>query len=124
MNRYGAFDSLTLFKKSSSTLSVTKDKFTNNYLTNGVYDVTRHQMKDINIQAMEKLNVNSGYINEAENELYKDIMVSDLIYLYEDGNLTPLKLNKSSLEIKNRVNDGLVNYSLEFDYAFNYIQNV
>ena len=124
MNRYGAFDSLTLFKKSSSTLSVTKDKFINNYLTNGVYDVTRHQMKDINIQAMQKLSVNSGYINEAENELYKDIMVSDLIYLYEDGNLTPLKLNKSSLEIKNRLNDGLVNYSLEFDYAFNYIQNV
>lgn len=124
MNRYGVFDSLTLFKKAFNTLSVTKDKFTNNYLTNGSYDTTRHQIKDINIQAMEKLKVNSGYINEAENELYKDIMVSDLIYLYEDDTLTPLKLNKNSLEIKNRVNDGLVNYSLEFDYASNYIQNV
>ena len=124
LNRYGAFDSITMFKKSSNTLSVNKDKFTNNYLQNGSYDVTRHQIKDINIQATEKLTVNSGYINESENELYKDLMVSDIIYLFEDNNLVPLRISKNSLEIKNRVNDGLVNYTLDFDYAFNYIQNV
>lgn len=123
-NRFGAYDIMTLFKKSANTLSVTKSMFVNQYLTNGIYDQEAHQMKDINIQAMESIRLNSGFINEAENELYKQMLTSDEIYFYEGDNLIPIRAKKSSLEFKTRINDGLINYEMDFDYAYNYIQNV
>ena len=123
-NRFGAYEVMTLFKKSANTLNVTKSEFRNQYLNNGVYDVTQHQIKDINIQAKETISVNSGYISESENVLYKQMLTSDEVYFYEDGNLVPIRANKNSIELKTRINDGLVNYEMSFEYAYNYIQNV
>jgi hypothetical protein len=51
------------------------------------------------------------------------MLYSDTIYFY-DGDLVPVNVKSSSLEFKTRVNDKLVNYSLDFDYAYNIIQNV
>lgn len=123
-NKYGAFDHITLFKKQTTRLNVDKSQFVNQYLTNGVYDVTDHQIKDINITAKESITLNSGYISEDENELYRQMMVSDQVYFYESGSLVPVRPSRNSLDFKTRVNDGLVNYEMEFEYAYNYIQNV
>ena len=123
-NRFGAYESMTLFKKSANTLSVTKSQFTNQYLTNGTYDVTQHQMKDINIQAKESVRVNSGYVSEDENVLYRGAITSDQVWFYENDALVPVRINKNSIELKTRINDGLVNYEMSFNYAYNYIQSV
>lgn len=122
-NRFGAFEPITLFKKNTSSISVDKSQFVNNYLSNGVYDTSVHQIKDINITAKESIRLNSGYINESENELYKQMIVSDQVWFYE-SELIPIRPMKNTLEFKTRVNDGLVNYELDFEYAYNYIQNV
>lgn len=123
-NKYGQFDTLTLFKKSSKSISVENDDFVNNYIKNGVYSTTTHQHKKINITAKESIKVSSGYIGEEENELYKQLLISDGVYFYENEKLIPVNIKTSGLEYKTRVNDKLVNYELEFDYAYNVIQNV
>ena len=123
-NRYGFYECLTLFKKSNETLNVSSDEFVNAYLSNGAYDLTDHQNKKINIQGKEKLSCNSGYIKETENAIYKEMLLSDSVYLYENAVITPLNVSSSNLEFKTRVNDKLVNYNIEFEYAYNTIQNI
>jgi hypothetical protein len=122
-NKYGVYDCLTLFKKSNESSNVNSSNFINNYITGGSYDTTKHQNQKINITATKTIKVNSGYISEAENTLYEQMLYSDTIYFY-DGDLVPVNVKSSSLEFKTRVNDKLVNYSLDFDYAYNIIQNV
>ena len=73
---------------------------------------------------MESLSLNSGYIKETENSIYREMMLSDKIYLYENESLVPVNLKSTSLEFKNRVNDKLVKYTVEFEYAYNLIQNI
>jgi hypothetical protein len=124
INKYGLYDSITLFKKSNNQISVTNDDFINAYVTNGTYSTTSHQFQKINIQGEEVINCNTGYISEKENALYKELMLSEKVYFYEDGDLIPVNVASSSLEFKNRVNDGLVNYTIQFKYAYNIIQNV
>lgn len=123
-NKFGKYDCLTVFKKSNITTNVESSNFINNYIQGGTYDTTKHQNQKINITATKSIKVNSGYINEVENILYEQMLYSDTIYFYEDNNLVPINLKTSSLEFKTRVNDKLVNYELEFEYAYNIIQNV
>ena len=123
-NKYGLYECMTLFKKNNETLNVTSDDFTNAYISSGVYSTTDHQIQRINIQGTETISVQSGYISEKENDLYKEVLLSDKIYFYENDILIPVNIKSTSLEFKTRVNDRLVNYQVEFEYAYNTIQNI
>ena len=123
-NKYGSFDCLTLFKKSGVSSSSSSDEFVNNYIQGGTYSTTKHQYQKLNVTAKKTIKVNSGYINEIENTLYEQLLYSDSVYLYEDLSLVPVNVKTSSLEYKTRVNDKLVNYDIDFEYAYNIIQNV
>ena len=123
-NKYGVYECMTLFKKSNNTLTVESDDFTNAYISSGTYSTTDHQKQKINIQGTETISVQSGYISEQENNLYKEALLSDKIYFFESGELIPVNIKSSSLEFKTRINDRLVNYQIEFEYAYNIVQNV
>jgi len=123
-NKYGVYDCLTVFKKSNVSTNVNSSNFINNYISGGTYDTTKHQNQKINITATKSIKVNSGYISEVENTLYEQMLYSDTVYFYEGGALVPINVKSSSLEFKTRVNDKLVNYELELEYAYNTIQNV
>jgi hypothetical protein len=123
-NKYGAFETIALFKKSVTSLNVSKEEFVNQFVTNGSYDVTEHQYKDINFEATESITLNSGYISELENESYKQMLLSDQVWFYENGALVPVQVDSKTLEFKTRVNDRLVNYQVAFKYAYNTIQDV
>jgi len=123
-NKFGMYEGITFFKKSSNSIEITNDEFVNAYISSGTYSTTNHQNQTINIQGSESLSLNSGYIKETENAIYREMMLSDKIFLYENAVLIPLNIKSKSLEFKNRVNDKLVKYSIDFEYAYNLIQNV
>jgi hypothetical protein len=123
-NKYGVFDTVTMFKKRTDKLSVTNEEFKNNYISNGSYDITNHQMQKINIVGKESVSLNSGYINEAENELYKEMLLSDIVFFYENASFVPVNVASKQISFKTRVNDKLTLYTIDFDYAFNTINNI
>ena len=51
-------------------------------------------------------------------------MLSERVWSFADGIFTPLKLGSKSLEYKTRMKDRLINYEIEFEYAFNDLNNV
>lgn len=123
-NKLGSYDCITLFKKSNESSSSKSDEFVNNYISGGTYDTTKHQYQKLNVTAKKTIKANSGYINQIENTLYEQLLYSDTVYFYESSLLVPVNIKTSSLEYKTRVNDKLVNYELDFEYAYNIIQNV
>jgi hypothetical protein len=123
-NKNGAFEAISMFKKSTSSISTSKEDFVNQFTTNKTYDITAHQFRNINFEATEKISLNSGYISEDENESYKQLLLSDQVWFYEDGTLVPVNVETNDLTFKDRVNDRLVNYTIEFKYSYNTIQNV
>lgn len=123
-NKYGAFDTVTMFKKSTTGLEVKKDRFTNNYISSGSYTTTKHQYHDINFKAKETVTLNSGYIDEDENPLYKELLLSDQVYFWESSALVPVNVTSKKLDYQTRVNDQLVKYTVEFDYSYDIIQSV
>lgn len=123
-NKDGFFDVVTMFAKSKEDLMVEKDEFVNNYVSGGIYSTTKHQNQIINLTAKKTIVCNSGHIKEAENPLYEELMLSEYVWFYEDGELIPVKVNTNQFTYKTRINDSLIEYQIGFDYAYNLINNV
>jgi len=51
-------------------------------------------------------------------------MLSESVYVYKDSLKLPVNVSDSSIEYKTNVNDKLVNYTIEFDYAYDKINNL
>jgi hypothetical protein len=51
-------------------------------------------------------------------------MLSESVYVYKDSLKLPVNVSDSSIEYKTHVNDKLVNYTIEFDYAYDKINNL
>lgn len=123
-NKYGAYECVSMFKKKTESIQAESDTFVNNYISGGTYSTTVHEIKRKNITAKKSFVLNSGYIEESENDLYEQLILSDQIFLLVDSNYVPINCKTESLEFKTRVNDGLVNYTIEFEYGYNYINRV
>ena len=120
-NKEGAEQVLTFFKAQTETLSVTSEEF---QASRGQANLGNHQYIKYNVQGRQKLKVNSGFVNEEMNETFKQLFLSQRVWKYENGIFTPLNLSSKSFEYKTRQKDRLINYELEFEYAFNEINNI
>ena len=120
-NKEGAGQVLTFFKVQTESLSVTSEEF---QASRGQANLGNHQYIKYNVQGRQKLKVNSGFVNEEINETFKQLFLSQRVWKYENGIFTPLNLSSKSFEYKTRQKDRLINYELEFEYAFNEINNI
>lgn len=123
-NKYGSYDVITMFKRRDDELQVTSETFKNNYITNGSYDIAKHQIQKINIIGTETVKLNSGYISDSENVLYKELVLSDKVFFYENDSFVPVNVDTKTFKPLTRLNDRLTKYTIDFSYAFNTINNI
>jgi hypothetical protein len=126
INKNGALQDLWFFKKSSENMNVTKNSFNRNLLdrVNVSYTTTDAAKKTYDINANESISINSGFVNEAMNTTFEELLVSNLVWMTKDSTVFPMKVADSSLSFKTSLNDNLINYAINFDYAFDLINNV
>lgn len=105
-NRNGAVETLTFFKARKDSLTVKKETYSSNIDYN------------YNVNSRSKFDVNSGWITEDKNTNIKQLLLSEKVFIIENGINLPLIVETKTLEYKTRVNDKLINYKIEFSYAF------
>jgi hypothetical protein len=117
-NKQGAIQILTFFKVKKDTISISSESYEGNR-GHGF-----HQFVKFNVESKGKFSVNSGFVSEDRNEDIKQLLLSERVWLLDDGVEIPLNVASTSKEFKTRQNDRLINYEIEFDFAFNEINNV
>jgi len=120
-NKEGALQTLTFFKAKSDSLTTTSEEFETD---RGQPLAGNHQYVTYNVQGKSSFKVNSGFVAEAMNETFKQLLLSERVWMYSDEIFTPLKVSSKSLEYKTRQKDRLINYEIGFDYAFNEINSI
>lgn len=122
INKNGAQQVVTFFKAKTDSISITDES----YEGNGQPIDFNHQFNRYNIQATKKFNVNSGFVSEDLNDTYTELLLSTKVWIYDNVNnlYTPLNVASKSLEYKTRQKDRLINYKINFDYAFNEINTI
>jgi hypothetical protein len=125
INRYGAIQDLWFFKKSIEALTVSKESFKSSGITTtGTYNVNQHQQKTFNVIAKEKITLNSGYVSQDYNEPMQELLQSEQVWMEVNSIVTPMTVTDSNLTFKTSLNDKLVEYKLELEYAFDAINNI
>lgn len=118
LNKEGVIQILTFFKVKKDSISIKREKYEGNR-GHGY-----HQFVNFNVVGNSKFEVNSGFVSEDRNENIKQLLLSERVWLLDNGIEIPLNVGTSSQEFKTRQNDRLINYKIDFDYAFNDINNV
>lgn len=121
INKEGQQQSLTFFKSKTDNINVTSEQFTTN---RGQPSLGFHQTIRYNIQGNSSFRVNSGFVDEAQNEVFTQLLLSDYVWQLKDDVFIPLIVKTQNFEYKTRQKDRLINYELTFDYAFNKINNI
>jgi hypothetical protein len=120
-NKEGALQMFTFFKAKTDSMSTTNEEFETD---RGQPLAGNHQYVKYNVQGKSKFKVNSGFVAEALNETFKQMLLSERVWMYENEIFTPLNIASKSIEYKTRQKDRLINYEIEFEYAFNEINNI
>ena len=136
INRYGVQQDLWFFLKQVKSLNRTNESFQSNTIEYpddeaAVYSTSVAPKKVFNTQATQSHSLSSGYYPEWANQYFEELLLSEYVWLQlprkENPTLfytTPVKVKTSSMLFKTSVNDRLIEYTIEFEEAFDHIQNV
>ena len=129
-NKYGALQNMWFFKKSMTDINIKSETFKNNMIdfdNNGgqpTYALTKHQEKKFNSNGKESITINSGFYDESFNEVVRQMLLSEQVWIYDGSSTLPINLKSNTLKFKKSVNDKLISYTISFDYAFDKINNI
>ena len=119
VNRFGGWQFLTFFKAQTNNINVQGSNY--NLLQDSInYNVSKGQSKSFNINGKQSVKLSSGFVPENYSDLIQDLLLSETVLL--DGKPVEVKTQASTL--KTSLQDKNINYEIEFDYAFNLINNV
>lgn len=125
VNRFGCMEDLWFFKLSKLKTKVTNKEYQNNQiLSDGTYNIHEHQFRRFNSQAKESLTINSGFIDESMNEAFTQLLMSSKVWIEYDNQTLPVNISSKQLEHKTSLNDKLIQYTLNVDFAFNKINTI
>lgn len=133
INKFGALQDLWFYKRSDLSLEVESDSYRNSMLSttidsfgvyNTTYDTGVHQYRNIFVSGKESMKLNTGFYPESYNEVFRQLMLSEVVWIeYKDKTL-PVNIKSSSLNYKTQLNEKLINYNIDIDFAFDKINTV
>ena len=129
-NKFGALQNLWFFKKSMTNINITSQQFKNNILdiensgSTPSYALSKHQEKKFMANGKESITINSGFYSEDHNEVVREMLLAEQVWIYNGTNTLPINLKSNTLQFKKSVNDKLISYTLSFDYAYDKINNI
>lgn len=120
VNKFGQYQRLWFYAASNDTLNVTSSEHKNLQSSITSYNTIQGQSKEFNLNGKESIKVNTDWVDEDFKNILKEIMLSEKVLI--DGK--PAKLKTKSTELFKNINTKQINYTLEFEFNYNTINNV
>jgi hypothetical protein len=137
LNKFGVMQDIWFTAKRTDSMSSTREQYKRTKLdtSNGItYSKSAHQNVYLENQGKEKLTMNTGFIDQSYNEVIKQLLVSEYVFVQDKTRRSPTNINEylavpltvasSDVGIKTRRNDKLIEYTLEFEADSDFIQSV
>jgi len=130
INKYGALQDLWFFTKNVISFTTKNDSFQSNIISNtGTYSTTSAGVTVFNKTAKQNFSLSSGFYPEQFNPFFEELLLSEQVWITFDETIAeqkaiPVLVTESSLTKKTSVNDRLIEYTMGFELAADYINNV
>jgi len=137
VNRFGVLQDLWFFLKEVKTMAKKKESYKANTLAysaeaaSPTYSQSDPTVKILNTQAKQSHIHSSGYYPEFANKYFEELLLSENVWITRERiqqpntpEIIPVVVKNSNMTYKTSVNDRLIEYTIEFEDAFDYINNV
>ena len=129
VNKNGVLDDMYFFKKSTDSMTTKRESYNANTIkADNTYGINQHNKREFNITANSMVKLSSGYLNESSNEKFKQLLLSEKVWITRtfknDELVLPINIKTSSISYKTSLNDKLVDYTIEFKDSYNAINNI
>lgn len=124
-NKFGFWQAIPFNKLSKKTIDIQSSDYIGIISNFGSYSLNRHNKTTYNVIGSEKITVNTDYITQNMNDIFTELMLSEFIYIEEEGeNALPVNLVSNTFEKKTKLNNKLIQYSMQFEYSYNLMNQV
>ena len=125
-NKWGVLETLSFSMKSTKSLSIEDTEYLRGIVDyNGSFNTSRHTRKTINTFATEEWTLNTDWVEEYMNDVFRELMLSEEIWVVDRYNkIIPVNKSETQFTSKTRVNDKLIQYTMKFKLSHNTINNI
>ena len=124
VNKFGGLQDIWFFKRSNLSMQTTEESYKANIVSNGTYSINSRQKTVFDKKGVERLQLNTGFYPESYNEVFRQLSLSEELWITYGTDVLPVTLLSSELIYKTSLNDKLINYTMDIEFAFNKINNV
>ncbi len=124
VNKYGALQDIWFFKRANLSMQTTEESYRANIVSNGTYSINSRQKTVFDKKGVERLQLNTGFYPESYNEIFRQLSLSEELWITYGSDVLPVTLLSSELTYKTSLNDKLINYTMDVEFAFNKINNI
>jgi len=126
VNKYGAYEDVWFYKKTKETFNITDEFFKSNIINNSTasYNTYSTQNQRFNVNAETTISMNTGFILEDMTSTIEELFLSENTWIRWSGKTLPIITSTKSMQKKTVLNDKLINYTVDFKFAFNKINDV
>ena len=126
VNKFGALQDIhfsaktteSMASKGSSYNSINfdYDNLSNNYGS--------HSVRDFNKNATVRHTLNTDYLHESYSEVFRQLIVSEEVWMEHKGTVKPVNVTTNSLQKKTHANNGLVQFTISVKESHSLINNI
>lgn len=129
VNKFGALQDMWFSLKSTESLNTTGETYKANVVDFNTltYATYKPQVAQYNKLGKESITLNTNYISEDYNEVIKQLMMSEQVWvtkLTDTEEVLAVIPKTQNVTYKTSLNDRLVQYTVQFEYAFDKINTV
>ena len=112
VNKFGVWQRVVFFKVSTSSFDMKNTEF-NMLPSSTSYNVKDNVRQVFNVNGIEKISVNTGWVFESYSDVMQQLLLSEKILLDD----VPVLVESKSLELQKSINDNNINYKLDFKHS-------
>jgi hypothetical protein len=132
INRFGVLQDLWFFLKKVKQISKSNESYqANTLLPDATYSQSNPTVKLLNTKAKQSRTLSSGYYPEWTNAYFEELLLSENVWITREKvqqpntpEIIPVTVRTSNMTYKTSLNDRLIEYTIDFEDAFDYINNV
>ena len=128
INKFGALQDIWFFGRRRENANVSRDKYKINTIqpasNASSYATSSPTDRLFNINSKKSLVLNTGFICDDYNEVIQQLMQSEYVWIHEGGKVFPVNPTDSEIAYKDHRYDKLLNFTVNFEYAYNELNSV
>lgn len=124
-NKLGAKQELWFFKSSRLSMQIEREKFEGNTIKDYRNNIiSSHRGVNFDTMSKQTLTINSGFVPESFNEIFKQLMLSEQVWIEYNQQVLPINVSNQTIDYKTSLNNKLINYTIDVEFSFNTTNNV